>query len=737
MILNDPATPTVSLGAQTNPTVCGATDGTIPLTFTNVPNGSYTLNYVDGMSNAQTFTGVTVTSGVATITNLGAGVYNDITVAVSGCTSTDDIDVTLNDPATPTVSLGAQTNPTVCGATDGTIPLTFTNVPNGSYTLNYVDGMSNAQTFTGVTVTSGVATITNLGAGVYNDITIAVSGCTSTDDIDVTLTAPATPTVSLGAQTNPTVCGATDGTIPLTFTNVPNGSYTLNYVDGMSNAQTFTGVTVTSGVATITNLGAGVYNDITIAVSGCTSTDDVDVTLTAPATPTVSLGAQTNPTVCGATDGTIPLTFTNVPNGSYTLNYVDGMSNAQTFTGVTVTSGVATITNLGAGVYNDITVAVSGCTSTDDIDVTLNDPATPTVSLGAQTNPTACGATDGTIPLTFTNVPNGSYTLNYVDGMSNAQTFTGVTVTSGVATITNLGAGVYNDITVAVSGCTSTDDIDVTLNDPATPTISLGAQTNPTVCGATDGTIPLTFTNVPNGSYTLNYVDGMSNAQTFTGVTVTSGVATITNLGAGIYNDITIAVSGCTSTDDIDVTLNDPATPTISLGAQTNPTACGATDGTIPLTFTNVPNGSYTLNYVDGMSNAQTFTGVTVTSGVATITNLGAGVYNDITIAVSGCTSTDDIDVTLNDPATPTISLGAQTNPTACGATDGTIPLTFTNVPNGSYTLNYVDGMSNAQTFTGVTVTSGVATITNLGAGVYNDITIAVSGCTSTDDMST
>ena len=148
-------------------------------------------------------------------------------------------------------------------------------------------------------------------------------------------------------------------------------------------------------------------------------------------------------------------------------------------------------------------------------------------------------------------------------------------------------------------------------------------------------------------------------------------------------------------------------------------------------------NGSYTLNYVDGMSNAQTFTGVTVTSGIATITNLGAGVYNDITIAVSGCTSTDDIDVTLNDPATPTISLGAQTNPTACGATDGTIPLTFTNVPNGSYTLNYVDGMSNAQTFTGVTVTSGVATITNLGAGVYNDITIAVSGCTSTDDMST
>ena len=149
--------------------------------------------------------------------------------------------MTLNDPATPTISLGAQTNPTVCGATDGTIPLTFTNVPNGSYTLNYVDGMSNAQTFTGVTVTSGVATITNLGAGIYNDITIAVSGCTSTDDIDVTLTAPATPTVSLGAQTNPTVCGATDGTIPLTFTNVPNGSYTLNYVDGMSNAQTFTG----------------------------------------------------------------------------------------------------------------------------------------------------------------------------------------------------------------------------------------------------------------------------------------------------------------------------------------------------------------------------------------------------------------------------------------------------------------------------------------------------------------
>ncbi len=733
--LSDPTTPTITLNSSSNPSTCSGTDGSITLGFTGVADGTYTLNYVDGALAAQTFTGVSVSSGSATISGLGAGVYNDITITIAGCTSTDNIDVTLSDPTTPTISLNSSSNPSTCGGTDGSITLDFTGVADGTYTLNYVDGALAAQTFTGVSVSSGSATISSRGAGVYNDITITVSGCTSTDNIDVTLTNPGAPTISVNSSSNPSTCSGTDGSITLDFTGVADGTYTLNYVDGALAAQTFTGVSVSSGSATISGLGAGVYNDITITISGCTSTDNIDVTLSDPTTPTITLNSSSNPSTCSGTDGSITLDFTGVADGTYTLNYVDGALAALTFTGVSVSSGSATISGLGAGVYNDITITIAGCTSTDNIDVTLSDPTTPTISLNSSSNPSTCGGTDGSITLDFTGVADGTYTLNYVDGALAAQTFTGVSVSSGSATISGLGAGVYNDITITISGCTSTDNIDVTLSDPTTPTITLNSSSNPSTCSGTDGSITLDFTGVADGTYTLNYVDGALAAQTFTGVSVSSGSATISGLGAGVYNDITITISGCTSTDNIDVTLSDPTTPTISLNSSSNPSTCSGTDGSITLDFTGVADGTYTLNYVDGALAAQTFTGVSVSSGSATISGLGAGVYNDITITIAGCTSTDNIDVTLSDPTTPTISLNSSSNPSTCGGTDGSITLDFTGVADGTYTLNYVDGALAAQTFTGVSVSSGSATISSLGAGVYNDITITVSGCTSTDNM--
>jgi hypothetical protein len=256
-------------------------------------------------------------------------------------------------------------------------------------------------------------------------------------------------------------------------------------------------------------------------------------------------------------------------------------------------------------------------------------------------------------------------------------------------------------INVTLAGCTS-NNLSATLTDPNTPTLS-ATGTNPTTCGGSDGEIDLTFTNVPNGTYTINYVDGSMVAQSFTGVSVTLNTATVSGLTAGDYNDLSITVSGCTSTEDVDITLTDPNTPTLS-AVGTDPTTCGGSDGEINFTFSNVPDGTYTINYVDGSMVAQSFTGVSVTSNTATVSGLTAGDYNDLSITVSGCTSTEDVDITLTDPNTPTLS-AVGTDPTTCGGTNGEIEFTFTNVPDGTYTINYVDGSMVAQSFTGVRVT--------------------------------
>jgi gliding motility-associated-like protein len=67
-----------------------------------------------------------------------------------------------------------------------------------------------------------------------------------------------------------------DGKIDFSFTNVPDGTYTIPYSSG-----SFTNVTVAGGVATVT-APPGTYNNLSIIVDGCPSIASANVVLTEP-----------------------------------------------------------------------------------------------------------------------------------------------------------------------------------------------------------------------------------------------------------------------------------------------------------------------------------------------------------------------------------------------------------------------------------------------------------------------
>ena len=54
------------------------------------------------------------------------------------------------------------------------------------------------------------------------------------------------------------------------------------------------------------------------------------------------------------------------------------------------------------------------------------------------------------------------------------------------------------------SGCSDTHAVSV---DCVTPTITSYLITEPTICDGTNGSISLVFTNITDGSYTINYID--------------------------------------------------------------------------------------------------------------------------------------------------------------------------------------------------------------------------------------
>jgi hypothetical protein len=125
--------------------------------------------------------------------------------------------------------------------------------------------------------------------------------------------------------------------------------------------------------------------------------------------------------------------------------------------------------------------------------------------------------------------------------------------TDGVATFNNAAlkspeiSDLSNGELVSVDvtdekGCVTTAEAYVKLKPQ--PTIS---ATNPGVCDP----LEVTFTNVPDGIYDIDYDGG-----TWPDIEVESGSASF-SVSNGTYNDLSITVDGCTSLDDPDVTVDD------------------------------------------------------------------------------------------------------------------------------------------------------------------------------------
>ncbi|WP_370087849.1 Ig-like domain-containing protein [Ekhidna sp.] len=701
------AIPSVSLVSSADPSTCGGSDGEINLSFTDVPNGSYTIDYVDDLSNPQSILGVNVTSGTATLT-VSEGTYNDISITISGCQSTGNVDVVLSDPAIPTIAVNSSTNPTTCGG-NGTIELAFTNVVDGSYTITHAAG-----SFNNVSVNGGAATIST-GDGTYTDLSITVNDCSSVEDPDVTLTEPTPPTISFVQVNDPTTCSGTDGSVEITGLNAST-SYTVDYEFEGSSVST----TITSdgtGNLEIGGLGAGNVTNVSVTAAGCTSnTLTGPFILNDPVTATIAVQSSSDPTTCAGADGQIVLSgFEN--SLAYDLTYkADGAT--VTVNGISSEAdGTLIISGLSDGNYTDFQVTKNGCVSNQvDGPVTLADPTPPTISSTVGTDPSTCANTDGEIDLNGLNDLD-TYDVTYTKS-GTTTTINGVSPTGGTYVITNLTAGTYTNISVLEigSGCQSNIIPSLVLTPPD---IVLGITSDPTTCGGTEGTIQITGL-AENTTYDLNYeLDGVAA----TTVSITSdadGEYIVSGLTAGAYTLMNVTDAGGCVSNDLATTLNDPPTPTITLGTTSDPSTCGGNDGSIQITGLEATT-LYTVRYFTTSSISQSLT--SDGSGNITISGLSAESYTGITATINNCTS-NALATTLNDPPSPTVVLGS--NPEVCFGEANT-QLTYsgpTNNPN-KYQLDF-DAIAEGEGFTDVlNATLGASPInisvpTDAAPAVYN-----------------
>ena len=591
----------------------------------------------------------------------GVGVHDVVYSFTDGnsCTNSDTIQVevflapVLTFPVLNDVCIDAG-NQTLGGATP----------TGGVYSGTGVTDDGNGTSFTFDPTVAGVGphTITYN----YTDGNSCSDFTTQTITVDDTPTINGTLEACIGQTQNLVGSGTPNGTNPWISSN---GAIAGVDVNGQVSA-------VADGSVTIT------YTDI----NGCTA----DSIFTVNPTPVITLDTL-SPSIC---DGL---------NGQITVNGAG--------TGTVTWSGAAAgndspvalpyvITGLGAGNYNVFfTDDATTCSSASVAAILLN-PGAPEIF---PIDDTASCEIDFIVPdpVTFTsgnNLTAGIAFYSASGGNAGDLIPQGTPITSAMSPMT---------IFVYDNNGTCDAEVSFIVNVNTNPTAAI----SPDPAEACEGNAINLNGNPAGGS-------GTYTSHTWTGDVAILNATNIVNpivsalTTPNTYN-LTYQVidnNGCTTTDDIQVVINDvpdlSGTLDVCVGLTTSILSTGTPDAVTPWTSSNTA--------VATVDNAGVVTGLT--AGSTDITFLDA----------NGCSNT--VTVTVN--ANPVISL-TPTQPTGCNLTNGSLLIQLVSgLGLGSIAL----GGDSVNTFNPITLPY---TISNLGAGTYDVILTDNNSCVSNNPSET
>ncbi|MGB1317711.1 MAG: SprB repeat-containing protein, partial [Flavobacteriales bacterium] len=397
--------------------------------------------------------------------------------------------------------------------------------------------------------------------------------------------------------------------------------------------------------------------------NNCTATSNIIYPIVNPGPTILLIVDDADTTIC------IGESLSFFASGALTYEFfVDGVSQgAPSATTVFVSSSLT-----DGQVVSVVGTDANQCdVASDGITVTVS--ASPTVSITATSDPTACGATDGAITAEATG-GTPAYTYDWSNGGSGP-------------TLAFLNAGSYFVEVTDDAGCTATTS--ASLSDVGSSPVTLtNTATSNTVCGGESVSFEAT------GAVTyVFYVNGQQ-------VSTTNPFVTDTLMDGDI-----IAVTGldtqlCSATSaPVTFTVH----PEIQIGvvSQLNPSACGAADGEAnTVTIGGVP--PYTYLWTDGQLTPNAV-------------GLTAGAYAVTVTDDNGCEASDA--VALSDPGSLTVSVVATPSDlTICQGTS----VEF--VASGADTYEFfVDGNSvgTANPYTNSTIVDG-QTIVATGTDANN-----------------
>ena len=621
-----------------------------------------------------TFSGPGITDPIAGVFNAGiAGVgthtIHYMVTDLYGCYNEDSIDIVVND--VPTADAGLDF--VMCEGSSVTIGGSPTGTPGVStpliisYTWVPAAGLSSPVAPNPLASPSVTTTYT---------VTVTdINGCTGTDM--VTITVNANPVVDAGPDAG--ICsgsGVVVGGAPTATSGTPPYTYNWAPAGGLSST--------TTANPTANPAGTTTYTVTVTDANGCTGTDMVMVTVSA--NPIANAGADY--TMCSGdmvTIGGAPTGSSGTPPYTYSWAPAAGLSSATAANPDASPTATTTYT---------LTVSdAGGCTATDMVTVTVN--PVPVATAGSDV--ALCAGSSVVIgggPTGSAGTPPYTYSWAPASGL--------VSPTDANPTATPAATTNYTVTVTDVNGCTSTDEVVVTVN----PNPIADAGSDKQVCNgsmvaiggapsANAGTAPYTYSWAPAA--------GLSSASIANPDATPAATTTYT---------LTVSdANGCSSSDAVIVTVI-PG-PTVSAGNDISICIGESTEiGGSPSAGGGAPAYAYNWNPMTDLDNA--------VAPNPTATPTTTTTYTLIVTDANGCTAQDEMTVTVN--PLPVVSFSGL-NPEYC--VDDAMTL-MVGVPTG--------GVYSGPGITGTAFNPALAgpgnhTITY----TYTD----ANGCTNSTTMST
>ncbi len=567
------------------------------------------------------------------------------------CTATDQITVTVN----PTPNSNAGNDQTICNGGSVVIGGAPTGPPAANFSWSPAAGLSST-TAANPTASPTVTTT-------YSVTVLDANGCTSVDQVEVTVNS--NPNADAGPDQS--ICPG--GSIAIGGSPTAAAGATFSW----SPATSLSSSTAANPIATPTINTT--YTVTVTDVNGCTSTDDVTVTINA--IPTADAGLDQ--TICNGSSVTIGGAPTGPTGATYLWSPATGLSNpsiANPIANPTITTQYTVLVTSGVG-----------CTSTDVVDVFVNQ--NPIADAGA--DQTICDGFSATIGGSPTGPSGVTFSWSPTASLSSA--------TIGNPIATPAATTTYTVTITDGNGCTSTDQVEVTVNP--SPTVDAGTDIALCIGGSTSiGGSP----TGPAGS-TYSWSPSVSLNDPTLANPIASPATTTT------YTVVVTDANGCTNTADIIVSINllpiaDAGLDTaICLGSSTP--IGGSPTGSTGSTYLWTPN--------IGLSNSVLSN--PIASPTVTTT------YSVLVTDANGCTASDDVVVNVN--PLPVVDAGI----------DGVVCLNDTlqvgGAPTGPSGSVYL--WSPAATIVDPTVANPLVfpTVNT----TYTVIVTDINGCVNTDDV--